>query len=442
MNALIFRRFVLSAFTCFVPLLPLVAGCGGDGGADVAGDGTGTGSGGPVAAPGVVETTNLGFIGGACRAPGDCSYAGGACLTAEQGFPNGLCTQRCEDTCPDRGAADDTATFCIADPSAQGTCVSRCDFAKLPGSGCRAGYGCTSASRMGSPDKIVEVCVPIATDGRARVLNDLQPKLERAAKASDLEDARIVLMDVTEPRPAVLSGLRLSDPVYPASVIKIVMMAEAEHQIEQGTLARSDRFTVTAEGDTCDSMPSGDTRPRLVTGDTPNVDLLVELMITRSDNTATNTLVDHVGRQKATAFMSQLGLGTLQIHRKVFGCEPYTDSGWDGVHVNTMTALDTGKLYQLILDGGPGFVGPAGRDRMKAVLADQRWRGGISATLPKDAVYLSKTGNTSTVTHDSGIVLWQGRRYIVAAFQETTHADGKPRFQSLGEEIAKIMAAR
>jgi beta-lactamase class A len=295
---------------------------------------------------------------------------------------------------------------------------------------------------MGDPDRLEEACLPLDAAGRSRPLNDLQPMLERAARASDLEDTRVVLMDVTEGRPSTVSGLRMMDPVYPASVIKLLMMVEAEHQIEQGLLARTARFTVTAEGDTCDSLPSGDTRPRLETGDSVAVDLLVELMITRSDNTATNTLVDHVGRQKATAFMNVLGLPTLQIHRKVFGCEPYTDSGWDGVHVNTMTALETAKLYQLILDGGPGFLGPQARTRMQDVLADQRWRGGISATLPDDALYLTKTGNTSTTTHDTGIVLWHGRRYIVAAFQEATHAAGKPRFQALGAEIGKIMAAR
>jgi beta-lactamase class A len=433
-------RMPAAPMTRLLPCLALLlVGCGSSGSSGAGEEGPLA----PVAPPGSpIETTNRGWIGGACRAPADCPYAEGACLPAEQGFPNGLCSRPCDETCPDRDLPNDTPTFCVADRAARGTCVSRCDFAQLPGSGCRSGYGCTSVSRMGEPDKIVEVCMPLDSGGRARPLNDLQPMLERAAKASDMADARVVLMDVTKPGATVLSGLRLKDPVYPASVIKLLMMVEAEHQIEQGTLARTDRFSVTAEGDTCDSMPSGDTRPRLETGDVVNVDLLVDLMITRSDNTATNTLVDHVGRQKATAFMSQLGLHTLQIHRKVFGCEPFTDSGWDGVHINTMTAHDTGKLYELILDGGPGFVGPVGRERMKTVLADQRWRGGISATLPEDAVYLTKTGNTSVVTHDSGIILWNGRRYIVAAFLEMSHADGKPRFRSLGAEIGKIMAAR
>lgn len=107
-----------------------------------------------------------------------------------------------------------------------------------------------------------------------------------------------------------------------------------------------------------------------------------------------------------------------------------------------MTALDTAKLYRLILDGGPGFVGPAGRQRMRDVLADQRWRGQLAATLPDDAEYLSKTGNTSEVVHDSGIILWRGRRYIIAVFTELSPSVGRPRLGTLGEEVSKIMSAR
>jgi beta-lactamase class A len=236
--------------------------------------------------------------------------------------------------------------------------------------------------------------------------------------------------------------VKATSPVYPASVIKVVVMAEVEHQIELGMLTRGERLTITDEQDTCDSLPDDDTRPTLEAGDSATIDELVDVMITRSDNTATNALVDRIGRANATAFMKDLGLGTLQVHRKVFGCDPMIDSGWDGTSLNTMTALDTAKLYRFILDGGPSFVGAAGRTRMLDVLADQRWRGGIGSTLPDDAQYLSKTGDTSKVVHDSGIILWRGRRFIVAAFAELSPSVGRPRLKTLGSEIAKIMQAR
>jgi beta-lactamase class A len=238
------------------------------------------------------------------------------------------------------------------------------------------------------------------------------------------------------------AALRPTDPVYPASVIKVVVMAEVEHQIEQGLLSRTKRFTIDAEQETCTGLPDGDTRPVLDAGDWAEVDFLVDVMITRSDNTATNVLVDNVARHKANAFMASLGLPTLQVHRKTFGCEPYTDSGWDGAHLNTMTALETAKLYRLVLEGGPGFLGAASRKRMMDVLGGQLLRGGVASMLPADALYLSKTGNTSEVVHDSGIILWRGRRYVLAAFLEMEPSVGRPRLADLGAEIAKIMANR
>lgn len=392
----------------------------------------------PVGDP--LDPTNRGWIGGACAGTTDCPYDGGVCLLAIDGFPGGLCSQKCESRCPDRDGT--SMTFCVADRGGSGTCVSRCDFTKIPGSGCRSGYGCARVSRMGDPDTIVDACMPLGTDGRARPLNDLQPELERAVRAADIETERVVLMDVTESRPVMTAAVRPMDPVYPASVIKVVVMAEVEHQIEQGVLQRKQRFTIDEEQETCTGLPDGDTRPVLDAGDWAEVDFLVDVMITRSDNTATNVLVDRVARHKANAFMSSLGLPTLQVHRKTFGCTPYTDSGWDGVHVNTMTALETAKLYRLILDGGPGFVGPAGRKRMQEVLGGQLLRGGVASRLPDDAQYLSKTGNTSEVLHDSGIILWRGQRYILAAFLEQEPDVGRPKLKELGAQVARIMEKR
>jgi beta-lactamase class A len=385
---------------------------------------------------------NTRWIGGACASAEECPFDRGVCLTAADGFPGGLCSRPCESRCPDEAGDDRTETFCVANRAGDGTCVSRCDFTKLPETGCRPGYGCARVSRFGDPDKIVESCMPLGEGSSAAALNDLQPRLERAVEGANLSRERVVLVDFTNGRAPLVSHIRGASPVYPASVIKLTVMAEVEHQIEQGLLSLGTPLTVGPEDDTCDSLPSGDTRPTLHAGDTQNVGFLLDVMITRSDNSATNTLIERVGRANVTSFMASIGVPGLQLHRKVYGCDPIEDTAWDGVHMNTMTALETAKLYQLVLDGGPGFMGEEARTRMQKTLSEQRYKGGIGKGLPEDALFMSKTGDTSSVTHDAGIILWRGRRYIVAAFTELRPSVGRPRLQELGRRITNIMQER
>jgi beta-lactamase class A len=383
---------------------------------------------------------NARWIGGACRSAEECPFEGGVCLPDSAGFPGGHCSRPCESRCPDEAGTDRTETFCTANRSGEGTCVSRCDFTKLPGTGCRPGYGCTRVSRMGDPAKIVESCMPLR-DGTAAALNDLQPRLERAAREANLASERIVLVDVTDGASPLVAQIRGASPVYPASVIKVPVMVEIEHQIEQGQLARETTLPVGPDDDTCDTPPAGDTRPTIAEGDFPRVDFLLDVMITRSDNTAANTLIQRAGRANVTSYMASLGLSGIALHRKVYGCDPIEDTAWDGVHMNTMTAIETAKLYQLILDGGPGFVGPEGRAQMQKTLSEQRYKS-IGTGLPSDAVFLNKTGSTSQVAHDTGIILWRGRRYIVAAFTELAPAVGRPRLGELGHQIGHILQDR
>jgi hypothetical protein len=95
------------------------------------------------------------FIGEPCGQNGDCLHD--LCFSASSGYPGGMCTKSCSTVCPDMPGKP--TTFCINSNGA-GRCVSRCDWARHPGSGCRQGYTCVKLARNNQPWVRRNVCLP------------------------------------------------------------------------------------------------------------------------------------------------------------------------------------------------------------------------------------------------------------------------------------------
>ena len=108
------------------------------------------------------------------------------------------------------------------------------------------------------------------------------------------------------------------------SVIKLAIAAELMHQVEAGKLSLSDRIPLTAANE---RLPSG-VLYALDSGLTPTVKDLLTLMIIISDNEATDTLADKVGREKVTAYMQNLGLAHTAIE--------FSDLDWDRTWLGTL----------------------------------------------------------------------------------------------------------
>lgn len=107
---------------------------------------------------------NDGWIGGACEGPADCDYDDAICLTEEQGFPGGTCSQGCDRFCPDRDGMN-SVTFCVENQNGDGVCVSRCDHDLYPDGGCRDGYRCRILPRFEDPGTSQGVCIPDDGEG-------------------------------------------------------------------------------------------------------------------------------------------------------------------------------------------------------------------------------------------------------------------------------------
>ncbi|MFH1175478.1 MAG: serine hydrolase [bacterium] len=97
-------------------------------------------------------------------------------------------------------------------------------------------------------------------------------------------------------------GYQINKFIYPASCYKIFIGAEVLRQIEQKTFSLITIITVKSPNDVDrDSrIFPNDSRPLLKTGDKVSVEYLLNLMLTRSDNTASNCLIDLVSREAIT----------------------------------------------------------------------------------------------------------------------------------------------
>ncbi len=111
----------------------------------------------------------------------------------------------------------------------------------------------------------------------------------------------IAIIDLNEPEVKIF-GYNMDHFIYPASVYKVFIGAEVLCQIEFGVLSLDQILTIKSPNDVDKDARifPGDTRKLLNAGDEITIDYLLNLMLTRSDNTASNSLIDIVGRESIT----------------------------------------------------------------------------------------------------------------------------------------------
>src|SRR2546423_1581622 len=136
------------------------------------------------------------------------------------------------------------------------------------------------------------------------------------------------------------------------------------------------------------------------------VDSLLRLMITRSSNFATNTLITLVGADAVTKTMRGLGASRIQVLRGVEDGKAF-EKGLN----NTTTARDLATILRAIEEGQA--APPAATHEMLAILLAQEFNEKIPAGLPADVRVAHKTGEITAVSHDAAIVYPSGRKPYV-----------------------------
>lgn len=152
-------------------------------------------------------------------------------------------------------------------------------------------------------------------------------------------------------------------------------------------------------------------------GERVRVDTLLRLMITRSSNFATNTLITLVGADAVTRTMRDLGAKRIQVLRGVEDGKAF-DKGLN----NTTTARDLAIILRAIEEGRA--ASPDASRAMLSILSAQEFNEKIPAGLPPGTHVAHKTGEITAVSHDAAIVYPPARKPYVLVVLTRGITDG------------------
>ncbi len=197
---------------------------------------------------------------------------------------------------------------------------------------------------------------------------------------------------------------------HAASTMKVPVMIQLFRDADAGRLRMDqpvpveNRFASIVDGSPY-SLNAGDDSDSLVytwIGKSIRLATLLDRMIVRSSNLATNTLIAVADAQRANATAHALGARDIQVLRGVEDSKAFAAN-----LNNTTTARDLATLLVAIETGTA--ASRASSDSMRAVLLRQELNGEIPAGLPPGTRVAHKTGSITGHLHDAAIVYPAGR---------------------------------
>ncbi|HWV25162.1 MAG TPA: serine hydrolase [Thermomicrobiales bacterium] len=198
---------------------------------------------------------------------------------------------------------------------------------------------------------------------------------------------------------------RGDDGFLSASTIKIAIMIALFRKIERGEVSLDDTYVLRAE----DKVQGSGVLQNLHDGIELTIGDVVYLMISISDNPATNILINLVGMENVNATMRDLGMTRSVLGRPMRGRLANA-----GEAENEATPNEFARMVQSILDRKA--ASPESCDQMIELLKLQQNARRIGRYVPEGVEWGSKTGSYSTVVNDVGFVRTDAGTVIVSVF--------------------------
>ena len=272
-----------------------------------------------------------------------------------------------------------------------------------------------TGSKIAARSKVIGIIVTLVCCCcwlQADKINLLEEQLERelGKVAAQLDGVvGIAIMDLTSGR----TWLCHEQELFPqASTIKIAILVEVLQQCESGKLKLDEPIELKPN-----QKVGGSGVLHLLT--TPQLTLslrdLCVLMVSLSDNTATNLLIDRVGMESVNSRMAAMGLKNTKLQRKMMDLQAAQEG-----RENISTPYDMLQLLHQIYSGKA--MASHFRDELVNILSVYK-ESVLRQNIPEAVTVANKPGELEGVRTDCGIVYLKGRPFIICVMTTYLHDD-------------------
>jgi beta-lactamase class A len=250
-------------------------------------------------------------------------------------------------------------------------------------------------------------CNPVALAAQGPRTDALRRQVEQRIQSVPGAEVAVSFRDLAS---GEVLDIKADVDFHAASTMKIPVMLEVLRSAEAGRISLDqgvllvNRFHSIVDGSPY-ALNSGDDSDSSVyarVGERVPVRELMERMIVRSSNLATNALIALVGAEQANATAHALGATHIRVLRGVEDGKAYAAG-----RNNTTTSADLAVLLERIERGEA--LKPESVRLMKEVLLRQEFNDEIPAGVPRGTPVAHKTGSITATLHDAAIVYPAGR---------------------------------
>lgn len=208
-----------------------------------------------------------------------------------------------------------------------------------------------------------------------------------------------------------------------ASLVKIPIMLSCFMAAQEGRLKLEDSLRLKRSYKTGGSGVLKD----LSAGSKVTIEELIKLMITDSDNTATNMLIDLLGLDYLNKSFKDLGLKNTNLSRRMLDFK-YRKKGVENFTTAEDAAYLLGKFYR------KEFINSEISEKCIWFLMQQKKNDRIPAKLPVGTIVAHKTGLERNICHDVGIVYTAKGNFLICVL--TKNANNSKSAKEFISEVA------